>query len=153
VVATRAGGDVKLAAVAVALVACGSSTNHGTPVVDAYQGSGCATLTGGISDFEPGVDNTPVGFPSPPNGLILCGTDPMTNNPGASPETWFLAGSLSGSDVFGYYETQLMTKGYTVTGPTVEAGSNEKLVFAMGSDSGSVVFNSAELFVLLLFSS
>ncbi|HEY1816325.1 MAG TPA: hypothetical protein VGG74_28450 [Kofleriaceae bacterium] len=155
----------RLAMIAVlALAACGSGDHHNGPMADAYQptGSGatCATLTGNITDFQPGIDNTVAGFPAPPSGLVLCGTDPMTNNPGASPETWFLAGNLSQSDVFTYYQTALTNAGYMVTGPVAEPGGNEKLVFATASgsgsgssSSGSVVYNSTELFVLLLLSS
>lgn len=155
----------RLAMIAVlALAACGSDSHHNGPMADAYQptGSGatCATLTGNITDFQPGIDNTVAGFPAPPTGLVLCGTDPMTNNPGASPETWFLAGNLSQSDVFTYYQTALTNAGFMVTGPVAEPGGNEKLVFATASGSGSgssasgsVVYNSTELFVLLLLSS
>jgi hypothetical protein len=155
-VAARAGGRVvkTFAALIVVASACGSSS-HGPNLPDAYQGSGatCSALTSGIADFEPDVDGTPSGFPSAPTGLVLCGTDPMSDNPGAPVENWYLAGTLSGSDVFDYYTPMLMTDGYTVSAPVTESGGNIKLVFmntSSGSD-GAVVYNSTELFVLVTF--
>jgi hypothetical protein len=141
-------------AIVVALAAC-SSPSHPVPVVDAYQGSGadCSTLTSGIADFEAGIDGTPNGFPSPPTGLILCGVDPMANSPGAPTENWYLAGTVSMTDVFGYYQTQLTTAGYTVSPPASEGGGNTKLVFENNTTGalGAIVFNSTELFVLVAF--
>ncbi|HEX4449637.1 MAG TPA: hypothetical protein VH143_02150 [Kofleriaceae bacterium] len=136
-----------------ALAACGSSSHNNAPVVDAFQGSGasCATLTSGITDFETGVDGTPSGFPSPPSGLVLCGVDPMSNSPGAPTENWYLAGSLSMSDVFDYYQTQLTTAGFTVETPIAEPNGNTKLVYTNATTSGAVIFNSTELFVLVSF--
>jgi hypothetical protein len=141
-------------AILIVVAAC-SSKPHNAPVVDAFQGSGasCAVLTSGITDFEVGVDGTPSGFPSPPAGLILCGVDPMENSPGAPTENWYLAGSLSMSDVFDYYQTQLTTAGYTVAAPVSEGGGNTKLVYTntATSASGAVIFNSTEVFVLVAF--
>jgi hypothetical protein len=139
-------------ALLLALAACGSSA-HKAPVVDAFQGSGdsCSTLTSGIADFQPGRDDTPSGFPNAPAGLILCGTDPMESNPGAPTETWYLAGTLSMSDVFGYYTTNLQTAGYTVQAPVDEANGNFKLVYTNSTSTGAVIFNSTELFVIVAF--
>jgi hypothetical protein len=145
------------AVLAAALAACNSSKHDTAPAVDAYQsGSGatCATLTSGISDFRPGVDGTPSGFPSAPAGLVLCGTDPMTGTGTASVQVWYLAGSLTQDAVFSYYQTQLAGDGYTVSSPVAEPGGNTKVVFSMGSASaGSIVYNSTELFVLLTYPS
>lgn len=142
----------------VIVVAACSSGNHGGPVPDAFQpmGSGatCATLTAGIADFQPNIDGTPAGFPPAPTGLVLCGNDPMTGNPGAASQGWYLTGSLSQDAVFSYYQSALAADGYTVSAPVVESGSNTKLVFTKGSGaSGSVVYNSASLFVLLTYPS
>lgn len=146
---------MKRCAFVVALAACGSSNHTTPPVVDAYQGSGasCAALTSGITDFEAGVDGTPSGFPSPPTGLILCGVDPMENSPGSPTENWYLAGSLSMSDVFDYYQTQLTTAGYTLAAPVSEGGGNTKVVYSntAAGTSGAVIYNSTELFVLVAF--
>ncbi len=145
---------MKCLAIIAAVAGC-SSPSHNVNPPDAYEGSGasCAVLTSGITDFEVGVDGTPSGFPSPPAGLILCGVDPMENSPGAPTENWYLAGSLSMSDVFGYYQTQLTTAGYTVAAPVSEGGGNTKLVYTntATATTGAVIYNSTELFVLVAF--
>jgi hypothetical protein len=143
---------VKWLAIIIAVAAC-SSPSHKANVPDAYEGSGasCAALTSGITDFEAGIDGTPSGFPSPPSGLILCGVDPMSNSPGAPTENWYLAGSLSMSAVFAYYQTQLTTAGYTLAAPMAEPNGNTKLVYSNATTSGAVIYNSTELFVLVSF--
>jgi len=143
---------VMLVVAVIAFGACGSKP-HDVPTVDAFQGSGasCSTLTSGIADFEAGVDGTPSGFPSPPLGLILCGVDPMSNSPGAPTENWYLAGSLSMSTVFEYYQAQLTTVGYTVAAPVAEPNGNTKVVYTNATSTGAVIFNSTELFVLVAF--
>ena len=55
------------------------------------------------------------------------------------------------SDVFAYYQTQLMTAGYTVAAPMAEPNGNTKLVYTNATMSGAVIFNSTELFVLVAF--
>jgi hypothetical protein len=149
---------MRLSLVVVVIVAACSSSNHTGPTPDAFQsmGSGatCATLTSGIADFQPGIDDTPAGFPPAPTGLVLCGTDPMTGSLGAAAQGWYLAGNVTQSTVFSYYQTALTADGYTVSAPVTEADSNTKLEFTKGSDaSGSVVYNSASLFVLLTYPS
>jgi hypothetical protein len=140
----------------VLIVAACSSTKHTAPTPDAFQsmgsGASCATLTSGIADFQPGIDDTPAGFPAAPSGLILCGTDPMTGSLGAAAQGWYLAGNLTQDAVFSYYQSALTTAGYTVSAPVAEPDSNTKLAFTKGSAAtGSVVYNSASLFVLLTY--
>jgi hypothetical protein len=143
----------------VALGACSSSSggvadagpvNNGDDAVAGDDGGTCPTrsatscddLTMTVPNYMAGVDETPSGFPPPPSGSTLCGTEGV----GGLTTTEILLSDEDSSTLINYYANALMVLGDEVMSPVSDQDCSVTLPFIVSSPeaaaplSGSIVW-------------
>jgi len=143
----------------VALGACSSSSdgvadagpvNNGDDAVVGDDGSTCPArtatscdeLTTSVPNYMAGVDKTPPGFPPPPSGSTLCGTEGV----GGLTTTEILLSADDSTTLITYYTNALTMVGYEVMSPLDGEDCSVTLPFIVSSPeaaaplSGSIVW-------------
>jgi hypothetical protein len=89
----------------------------------------CDVLTMSLPNYQAGINGTPAGFPPPPAGSTLCGTEGI----GGLTTTEILLSADDSSTLLAYYSNALMVMGYTVMSPVTDQDCGVTLNFVINS--------------------